>query len=57
MRLTRSVLRIGWELPLRELNAAWRVIDEDGSGQVTAGEFGKFIDTDNGEMRPWLLSL
>ena len=41
-RLTRSVLRIGECLRRsRELNAAWRVIDEDGSGQVTAGEFGK----------------
>mgnify|MGYP006134370879 CR=1 FL=1 len=42
--MVRELLRIEpKELPLSLLNATWRVIDDDGSGQLTAGEFGKFM--------------
>lgn len=42
--MVRELLRIEpRELPLSLLNATWRVIDDDGSGQLTAGEFGKFM--------------
>ena len=43
-RMVRSELRVSaLELPESPLRAVWLALDTDGSGHVTAGEFGKFM--------------
>ena len=40
----REELRLGVrELDEKSLKAAWLSLDGDGSGRLTAGEFGKFM--------------
>ncbi len=42
--MVRSVLKLGADaMPDKELMAVWNALDADGSGHVSAGEFGRFM--------------